>query len=117
MTSAAAYLPTERSKYGRDASGALFTSKDYDDDVQLVLDWSGYLGDDTISSVAYSDNGVTTSSKTNTTTTSTCTVTGLGFVDITITAASGRTYVQRVKYHDNGMTTNSYHGYDDYCFW
>jgi len=100
MSSSTVVLPLERSRYFVDRDGVLSTSKREDEIMQLILDWTDQLGSDTISSVAYVDSGVTTSSKSTTTTKSTCNVTGVGETEITATLASGRSLQRVVRFYD-----------------
>ena len=111
MSSSTVYAQLERSRYFQDQDGVLATSKREDESLELVLDWTDRLSSDTISSVAYADSGVTTSSKSNTTTTSTVTITGIGYTTITATLASGRILEWIVRFYDKeGPRSSDYDG-------
>jgi hypothetical protein len=104
------YIRPQRVDYFRDEDDNLTRVKDIDDVVKLELDWSDFLGDDTISSVEYTDNGVTRSSTSNTTTTTTTYVTGVGKTTVAITCASGAVYSRVVRFveSDSTATTSDY---------
>lgn len=109
MSSSTVFQPLERTRYFEDNDGVLATSKHEDDEIQLVLDWTNYLGSDTISSVTYTDHGVTTSGKSNTTTATTATITKTGWTEIEVTMASGRTVTRQVRFYPiDGSETSDY---------
>lgn len=64
---------------------------DREEALPVTLDWSDWLGSDTISSVTNASEGASVSSESNTTTTNTFTVSGAstGYVDSRITTAAG----------------------------
>ncbi len=101
MSSSTVYLPLERSRYFRDADDVLSTSKREDEIIQLVLNWSDQLASsETISSVAYSSSGVTTSGTSNTTTTTTASITGTGETEITVMTSTSRKLQMVVRFYD-----------------
>jgi hypothetical protein len=107
------YIKPRRIKYFTDRDGKMSQVKRYDEIVPLIINWSDELGSDTISSVAYSDSGVTRSSTSNTTTTTTTYVTGTGETEITLTLASGAKKQRVVRYYDQeSHDTTSVSDYD-----
>lgn len=107
------YIPRERDRYFEDHARGydLSTTKLEDEVVQLKIDWSGLLDEDsdTISSVAYTDSGVTTSNKSNTTSVTDCDVTGIGYTKIAVTTAASRVYEKTIGFHDReGQRTRDY---------
>lgn len=64
---------------------------DREEALPVTVDWSGWLGTDTISSVTNATSGASVSSESNTDTTNTFTVSGAstGYVDSRITTAAG----------------------------
>ena len=81
-----------------------------DDALTYTLDYSAYLGSDTISSVAREASGVTVTNTSNTTTQVIQRLKGFGFVDITTTMAGGDvnklriTIRPRVNNNDTGVS-------------
>ncbi len=74
----------------------LATTKAKDDELQVRWDLTDYLASaETVSSAAYEDSGVTTSSKSVSTPVVIFTVTGLGYATVTATLSTGRTVEQR----------------------
>jgi predicted RNA-binding protein (virulence factor B family) len=93
-------MPLERTRYFADDEGVLSTTKREDEILQLVIDWTDQLSSgETVSSVAYVDSGVTTSSASATTTTSTVTVTGIGETEITATLSNSRKLQRVVRFY------------------
>jgi hypothetical protein len=79
----------------------LATTKAIDDDVKVIWDLTDYLASaETVSSAAYVDSGVTTSSKSVSTPQILFTVTGLGYTTVTATLSTGRTVEQKFYYLD-----------------
>lgn len=72
------------------------------DDQSYVLDYSNFLGSDTISSVTRTSFGTTVAGTSNTTTTATQSLSGYGYVDIQITTAAGRDRVDRICIEPHG---------------
>lgn len=65
---------------------------DFDDRLDLTVDWSDWLGGDTIASVTNEDNSAAVDQASNTTTTATLWVKGYtGRIEHRITTAGGRT--------------------------
>lgn len=71
-----------------------------DDDLSYVIDYSNWLGSETIASVARSPYGTTVAGTSNTTTTSTQRLKGSGFVDIKITTSGSQVRVDRIIIRD-----------------
>lgn len=72
------------------------------DDWSYVIDYSNWLGSDTISSVTRTAFGTATASTSNTTMTATQSLSGYGYVDIQITTAAGRDRVDRICIEPHG---------------
>ena len=71
-----------------------------DDDLSYVIDYSNWLGSETISSVARTEYGTTVAGTSNTTTTSTQRLKGSGFVDIEITTSGSQVRTDRIIIRD-----------------
>lgn len=100
MSSGTVILDLERSRYFQD-DGALATSKREDEILTLSLDWTDQLATgESVSSVAYEANGVTTSGAALTSPVSTITVTGTGWVEVTATLSTGRKLQKIVRFHE-----------------
>mgnify|MGYP001590501062 CR=1 FL=1 len=98
MSSSTVILPLERTRYFPFRDG-IATTKAVDDEIQLVLDWTDELASgETVSSAAYVDSGVTTSSKSVATPLTTCTVNKTGYTTVTVTLSTGRTRERRVYF-------------------
>ena len=112
MSSATVFGKLERSRYFDDGD-AMASSVREDEIVSIVIDWSNELArlpsGQTISSVAYEDSGITTSSPTNTTTTTTCKATGVGETEITVTTSGGYKLEKLVRhYPQSGAIAGDY---------
>lgn len=70
------------------------------DDLTYVIDYSNWLGSDTISSMTRTAYGTTVAGTSNTTTTSTQRLKGSGFVDIKATLTSGQVRTDRIVIRD-----------------
>ena len=78
-------------------------SKAQDDELQVTLDFTDYLASgETVSSAAYVDSGVTTSSKSVATPQVLFTVTKTGYTKVTVTLSSNRTVEKIVRFYDQG---------------
>jgi len=100
-SSSTTHAPVVRTTSFEDTDGVTSFSKREEDEREIIFDWSNFLVGDTISSVTYEDQGVTTSSTSNTTTATTMTVTGIGAVQVEITMASGRTAKKEFRFYDS----------------
>jgi hypothetical protein len=91
MSSTTFYEPLERNPWF-DYEDGIGMVKAEDDDIQVNWNLTDYLASgETVSSAAYEDSGVTTSSKSVSSPTITFTVTGLGYTTVTATLSTGRT--------------------------
>lgn len=82
----------------RQVSEAGFMAWQRDDDtLTYVLDYSNWLGSDTISSVTREYSGTTGSGTSNTTTTATQKLNSDGYLDIKITTAAGMIKQDRIR--------------------
>lgn len=95
------YIPAERTPYFIDNEGYPSAYKDEDSVESHMMDWSRFLGTDTISSSSWATTGgVATSGASNTTTTTTVTVTGTdGAAVNTVITAAGRTYIRTIRFY------------------
>jgi hypothetical protein len=93
-------FPLERERWFRDRDGVLSTSKHKDDIVRVLLDLTDSLGSDTISSVTYTDSGLTTSAKSSTTTTITFDITNIGETLLVVTLSNSREINFKVRGYD-----------------
>lgn len=87
------------------------TTKAEDDDVQLRWDLTDELASsETVSSAAYKDHGVTTSSKSVSSPVVITTITGWGYTIITATLSTGRTLERKFYYlaHDGAPMVSDY---------
>lgn len=73
-----------------------------DDDLTYVLDYSNWLGSETISSVTRTNSGTAVAGTSNTTTTVTQRLSGAGYVDIAITTSGSQVKVDRICIYDRG---------------
>lgn len=95
------YEPTERVRYFRDRDGAWATTKTNDEIVQVSLDWTdGLATGETVSSVAYTASGPTTSGAALVSPVSTVTVTGTGDLEIAATLSTGRKLERTVRFYE-----------------
>lgn len=109
MSSVAAILPLERTRWFSDRDGALATSKRSDEILLLSLDWTDQLDSgETVSSVAYVDDGVTTSGATLASPVSTVLVTGIGEVEVTATLSTGRKLQRVTRFHGTDGASGDY---------
>lgn len=67
-----------------------------DDDLTYTLDYTGWLGSDTISTVTRTASGTSVAGTSNTTTASIQRLKGAGYVDVKIVTAGGQTKVDRL---------------------
>ena len=89
----------------------LATTKAQDDELQVRWDLTDHLASaETVSSAAYVDSGVTTSSKSVATPVIIFTVAGLGYTTVTATLSTGRTVEQRFFFlaKDGSPTVSDY---------
>ncbi len=109
MSSSTVFSPLERSRYFRDEDGALATTKRQDEVLKLTLDWTDDLASaETVSSAAYVDSGVTTSSKSVATPQTLVTVSGVGEFEITVTLSTGRKLQRVVRYYPTDGRISDY---------
>jgi hypothetical protein len=115
MSSATVILPLVRTPYFRDRDDVLATTKRSDEIVTLSLDWTDQLETaETVSSIAYSASGPTTSSPTLATPVSTVTVTGVGELTVTATLSTGRKLERVVRYYEpDGIESQAESDYDE----
>ena len=71
-----------------------------DDDLSYVIDYSNWLGTETISSVARTAYATTIAGTANTTTTSTQRLKGTGYVDIKVTTSGSQVRQDRIVIRD-----------------
>ena len=71
-----------------------------EDDLSYVIDYSNWLGSETISSVTRTPYGTTVAGTSNTTTTSTQRLKGAGYVDIQITTSGSQVRMDRIIIRD-----------------
>lgn len=92
-------IPLERKEFFLSPAGLPTWIKEDDEILLITLDWLDKLDGETISTSAWTDNGVTTSSASNTTTTASMTVTKTdGYSINKITTSGGRTLWQRAAF-------------------
>lgn len=86
-------------RWQEDDDGALFAVLNKTtDDLAVVWDLTDYLASaETVSSAAYADSGITTSSKSVSTPQVRFTVTGVGETEVTATLSTGRQVTQRFR--------------------
>ena len=86
----------QRNRWQRDEDGALFTSTPLvTDDLKMAFDLTDYLaGSETVSSAAYVDSGVVTSSKSVSSPQVLFTMTGWGETEVQVTLSTGRVVTQ-----------------------
>src|SRR3990167_9583328 len=94
------YQPLERTRWFRDREGVLSTSKHRDDIVQVIIDMTDQLGSDTVSSVAYTDSGLTTSAKSVASPLITFNITGIGETLLVVTLSNSRELNIKVRGYD-----------------
>jgi hypothetical protein len=101
MSSTLHFLPgfgnsRQRDRFWVDSDGALATTiAKSTDDIKEVLDLTDYLASgETVSSAAYSDRGITTSSKSVSTPQVLFTMTGYGDTEVQVTLSTGRVVTQ-----------------------
>lgn len=97
----------QRNRWWRDEDGAWATSVyDETEDIRVVWDLTDYLASaETVSSAAYEDNGITTSSKSVSTPQVIFTATGIGETKITATLSTGREAVRTFRvYQETGRS-------------
>ncbi|WP_025899060.1 phage fiber-tail adaptor protein [Sneathiella glossodoripedis] len=83
------------------STGNLIAYQDKDETLDYTIDWSAWLGSDTISSVAYTANGITLTSSSNTTTSVTVWTTGTaGELVMTITTTAGRVKQETITFKE-----------------
>lgn len=104
MSSSLLFIPgfgdsRQRNRFWRDVDGTLSTSvTDSDEDIRVILDLTDYLASgETVSSAAYEDSGITSSSKSVSTPQVLFTITGIGETKVTITLSTGREHIERVR--------------------
>jgi hypothetical protein len=92
---------------------AVVAHHDRNESLDYTVDWSGWLGSDTIASVTNSVTGVSVSGASNTTTTATFTLSGTssGWLEHRITTAAGRVKELMVMLEVDGAPIS-----DDYGF-
>lgn len=78
------------------AEAKFLTHQRDDDNLTYVWDFAGFLGSETISSVAREGSGVTAAGTSNTTTTMTQRLTGQGYMDFKIVTSGSQTKQFRV---------------------
>jgi hypothetical protein len=109
MSSFTVVLPLERQYYFTDRDGVLATVQRSDEIRTLSIDWTDLLADsETVSSVAYTSSGVTTSAPSLATPVSTVTVTGTGELAITATLSTGRKLQRVLRYYEPEDTQQTY---------
>lgn len=109
MSSATVFAPLERSRYFDDGDAAA-TSKRTEEIIELRYDWNDALkAGESVSSIAYADSGVTTSSPALAANISSCNVTGLGETTLTATLSTGRKLQRMFRYYPvDGCRTSDY---------
>lgn len=73
---------------------------DKDDALGLVIDWTRWLGTETISSMAYTSHGVTSANQAEASGVTTATLTfggGIGTLDVQATTSTGRKMTQSIR--------------------
>lgn len=92
---------------------AVVAQQDRNESLDYTVDWSGWLGSDTISSVANQVTGISISGASNTTTTATFTLSGTqsGYLEHRITTAAGRIKELVVFLEIDGAPITSDYGY------
>lgn len=89
-----------------------FTARQRDEEtLDYTLDYSNWLGSDTISSVSRTASGTIVSSTSNSTTQSVQSLHGQGYVDIKITTAAGRIKEDRIYVEPRRPDYRTYDGY------
>jgi len=80
--------------------------QDEDETLPYTVDWSGWLGSDTIASVTNTTHGPTISAASNTTTTASLTITASqnGYIEHKITTAAGSVKELRIYVNANKET-------------
>ena len=105
MSSSTVYEPLRRTRHFTDRDGVLSFSKAEDDELRVVLDFTDYLASgETVSSAAYADSGVTTSSKSVSTPQVIFTATGTGYTTVTVTLSTNRTVEKVVRFYNSSGT-------------
>lgn len=88
-------------EFVKDDEGFTSLTMDEDETLDITLDWTGWLGTDTISTSTFTGDGVTAASSTNTTKTATTTLsapgTPYGSVVNQIVTAGGKTKRKTVR--------------------
>ena len=99
MSSVIDYNPLRRNPWFQDKDGAQARVKASADEVQVIWDLTDHLASgETVSSAAYADSGITTSSKSVATPRITFTATGLGETVVTATLSTGRTVERTYRF-------------------
>jgi hypothetical protein len=78
-----------------------------DDSLTYVLDYSNWLGSETISSVTRVSSGTTVAGTANTTTTVTQRLKGAGYVDVEITTSGSQVKTDRIEIRDRSENVYS----------
>ena len=100
MSSSTVYEPLRRSRHFIDRDGVLSFSKAENDELRVVIDLTDYLASgETVSSVVYTDSGVTTSSKSVSSPQVIFTATGVGYTTLDITLSTNRTVEKVVRFY------------------
>lgn len=105
-----AYTRPKRRPWFLNEDGEISFVNDPDATQSFVIDWSNELDSgETISSVAYTANGVTLGSTSNTTTTTTLPVTGTnGSVEVKVTTSASRVIVKDIWFYSPLGTDDDY---------
>jgi hypothetical protein len=92
---------------------AVVAIQDRNESLDYTVDWSGWLGTDTIASVSNTVSGVSVSGASNTTTTATFTLSGTstGWLEHRITTTAGRVKELLVFLEVDGAPITSDYGY------
>lgn len=92
---------------------AVVAIQDRNESLDYTVDWSGWLGSDTIVSVSNTVSGVSVSGASNTTTTATFTLSGTstGWLEHRITTAAGKVKELLVFLEVDGAPITSDYGY------
>lgn len=112
MSSATLQEPLVRTPHFRDEQGVISYCKPKDDEIAITWNLTDYLAtSETVSSAAYEDSGVTTSSKSVSSPSILFTVTGCGQTKVTATLSSGRTHERVFRFYEpEGAPVSDYGG-------
>ena len=114
MSSSTVFAPLERTRYFKHLDGHAFT-KAMNDEIPLRWDLTDYLSRyasvPTVSSAAWVDHGITSSSKSVSTPVVIGTVTGLGYTVITATLSNGDTVEATFYFLDSSGNQSRYSDY------